>query len=86
MSHILACVVDIDKLFQRLDDVQVVSEVDNNVLRAGVKHIVEQGQCLVSDTETFHKTHLEHMPPVLALVVQTLVEHLHNFHKVASAC
>jgi hypothetical protein len=29
-------------------------------------------------------THLEDMTPVLALVVETLVEHLHDLHKVSS--
>lgn len=30
----------------------------------------------------WYYTYLEHMTPVLALVVQTLVEHLHDLHEV----
>lgn len=46
VADVFPLVVDIDKLFERLDNVQVVFKVDDNVLAAGVQAVVEQRQSL----------------------------------------
>ena len=64
-----------------LDDVYVILKVDNNVLRTGVKAIVQKGQGLTSGHQCY-RTDLENMPPIFALVVQTLVHHFHDLDEV----
>ena len=91
---ILAVLVDVLELLERLDDVHVLPaaggsdsahrstsarlrmrapEVHDDVLAARVEHVVEE------------RERLEDVAPVLSLVVQPLVEHLDDLHKVVSA-
>ncbi len=58
---VLAILINVLELLEGFDDVYVVAEVDDDVFGTGVKKIVEQGQ------------RLEYVPPVLALIVETLV-------------
>lgn len=80
-SDILASFINVHKLLEcpanvslsrgkrdteLLDDIHVVLEVNHHILTARMQTVVQQRQSF------------EHMAPVLALVVQPLIEHLHN--------
>jgi hypothetical protein len=43
-------VVDVLELLQSLDNINVVAEVDDDVLRACVKTIIEDSECLTVET------------------------------------
>jgi hypothetical protein len=58
--------IDVLKLPEGLDDVYVLTRPGYDELGAFVKAVVE------------HLERLKHMPPVLALVVQSLVENVHD--------
>jgi hypothetical protein len=48
---ILTIFINILKFFERFDDVDVISKVDNNVFRASMKKIVENGETLAVDNK-----------------------------------
>lgn len=55
-ADVLTVVVDIDKLFEGLYDVDVVAEVDDDVFGAGVEDVVEQREGLRVGRSTFAAT------------------------------
>lgn len=70
---VLTGLVEVLEFLEGLNDVQVLTEVEHAVVAPGVKAVVEEGE------------RFEDMTPVLALVVEPLVKHLHDLHKVGSA-
>jgi hypothetical protein len=52
----LTVVVDIDKLFEGLYDVDVIAEVDDDVFRTSVEDVVEQREGLTVGRSTFAAT------------------------------
>lgn len=58
------------ELPQRLDDIEVLSAPENAILATEANKIVQNGQ------------RLSHVSPVLALVVQPLVQHVHDLEEV----
>lgn len=67
LPHIPPIIIDMLKLPQRFDDKQVLPRPGNNQLRALMQAVIQ------------HLERLQHVAPVLALVVQALVEHVHDF-------
>ena len=65
--------IDILKFAQRLDNVDLLPRPGHHHFRAFVKTVVE-------DFERF-----ENVAPVLALVIQSLVQHFHDFVKIRGA-
>jgi hypothetical protein len=66
LADIATVFVNILELSQRLDNVDALASPRNNELRAFVQTVVE-------DLES-----LQDVSPVLALVVETLVDHIHD--------
>jgi hypothetical protein len=73
LTDIAALLVDVLKLAQRLDDVNVLARPCYDQLRALVQAVVE------------HLERFQNMAPILALVVQPFVEHVHDLIKVCRA-
>lgn len=73
LADVAAVLIDILEFAQGFDDVKVLARPGDDELRTLVQAVIE-------DLER-----LEHMAPVLALVVQALVEHVHNLVKVLTA-
>jgi hypothetical protein len=46
VADVLALVVNIDKLLERLDNVEVVLEVDDDIFASGVQSVIEQSKGL----------------------------------------
>lgn len=67
---ILAILVDILKLLQRLDNIKIVTEIYDDVLRAGV-------QTVIKDSQRF-----ENVPPVLPFVVESFIQNFHNLDEI----
>src|SRR5690242_3127490 len=75
LTHIVAFFINVLKLAQGLDDVDTLTSPGDNELRPLVQTVVQDLQCL------------EDMAPVLSLVVQSLVEHVHDVVEIArSVC
>lgn len=66
VSNVLAVLVDVCELAQRLDDKDVLLGPCNHHFGSLVQNVVHNLQCL------------EDVTPVLALIVQSLVEHVHD--------
>ena len=73
LSDISAILVDVLEFSQRLDDVDVLSRPGDHQLRAFVQGIIE-------DFQGF-----QDVAPVLAFIIQSLVEHVHDLEKVGGA-
>jgi hypothetical protein len=52
VAYVFALVVDINKLFQRLDDIEVVLEIDDDILAACVQAVVEESERLENSVST----------------------------------
>jgi hypothetical protein len=50
---ILTVLVNELKLFQRFDDINIIPEVDDDVFRASMKKVVENGEALGVDSEAW---------------------------------
>ena len=72
-ADIATLLVKIYEFPQRLDDVDVLAGPGDHQLTALVQAIIQ------------HLQTLEHVPPVLALVIEALVEHVHNLVEIGAA-
>lgn len=72
-ANIAPLLIKVDELAQRLDDVDILPRPGDDQLTAFVQTIVQ------------HLQALEHVPPVLALVVEAFVEHVHDLVEVGAA-
>lgn len=72
-ANISAVLVDVNELAQSLDDVDVLPCPCYDQFRTFVQAVIQNFQAL------------KYVPPVLALVVQSLIEHVHYFVKVGGA-
>jgi len=87
---VLAILVNILKLLEGLDNVDIVAEIDDDVLRASVQAVIEKSKRLkqilhVSDRPEWRwqrYTHFKNVPPILPFVVQSLIQNLHNLDEV----
>ena len=87
---IFAILVNVLEFLEGLDNVDIVTEIDDDVLRAGVQAVIEEGErlkrsrCVSDRPEQDRKrdAHFENMPPVLAFVVQPFIQNLHNLNEV----
>jgi hypothetical protein len=70
---VLSFLVDVLELAQSLDDVDVVLGPYDNMLGAFVQAVVQ------------HFESLQHVSPILALVVQPFVEHVHDLEEIRSS-
>ena len=76
---VLAVLVDVLEFLERLDEIDIVAEVDDDILGASMKTVVKECECLqeswVRAPESCggYDANLEDMPPVLALVVESLI-------------
>jgi len=73
LADIAPLLVDVLELAQGLDDVDVLARPRDDQLGALVQAVVE------------HLEGLEHVAPILALVVQALIEHVHDLVEVGRA-
>ncbi|KAJ3017665.1 hypothetical protein NUW54_g533 [Trametes sanguinea] len=90
---VFSLLVNVLKFFQGLDHVEVVPEVDHDVLGSGVQQIVEHSQGLrrilvgnggVQPKQSTGRT-LKTCRQFFPLVVQPLVQHLHDLHEAVPA-
>lgn len=73
LAHVASLLVKVDELAEGADDVNILASPSDAQLGALVKTVVQ-------DFERF-----EDVTPVLALVVETLVKHIHDFVEVRRA-
>jgi hypothetical protein len=66
LANVSALLIDIHELAKGLDDIQILLRPGDHELGALVEAVVQYLQCF------------QDMSPVLALVVQPLVEHVHD--------
>ena len=69
-SNVSAVIINVLELSERFDDVDILSRPRDCKLRSFVETVIQ-------DLERF-----ENMAPVFPLVIQALVEHIHNLIKV----
>jgi hypothetical protein len=72
-ANIASLFIEVYELPQRLDNIDVLARPRHNQLAALVQAVIQDLQAL------------EHVPPVLALVVEALVEHVHDLVEVGAA-
>lgn len=70
LSLITSLLINILKLPERLNDVDIVLRPDNNMFRTLMETVIQ------------HLQRFEYMAPILPLIVQPLIQHIHNFEEI----
>jgi len=69
MGALILALLEVDEFPQRLNGEDVLLALLGHLFRAGLDQVLQQDECLVD------------VAPVLAVVVETLPDHLHDFRE-----